>query len=76
MKRDLTKWEKERSVLFESDGATYVLVLSNMTVYRVKGEIKIKEGVTLKLQGTDLSLDDFDNEIKEYIQGRLFEDIS
>ncbi|MGE5445894.1 MAG: hypothetical protein ACM3SR_15095 [Ignavibacteriales bacterium] len=76
MKRDLTKWEKERSVLFESDGATYVLVLSNMRVYRVKGEVKIKEGVTLKLKETDLKLDDFDKEIREYVQGRLFEDIS
>ncbi|MGE5446347.1 MAG: hypothetical protein ACM3SR_17430 [Ignavibacteriales bacterium] len=76
MSRDLTKWEKERSVIFESDGATYVLVLSNMRVYRVKGEVKIREGVTLKLQETDLSLGDFDKEIKEYIQGRLFEDMS
>jgi hypothetical protein len=47
-----------------------------MTVYRVKGEVKIREGVTLKLQETDWTLDDFDNEIKEYVQGKLFEDIS
>ncbi len=75
MKKDLITWEKERSVIFESDGAAYVLVLSSMTVYRVKGEVRIREDVTLKLQETDLTLDDFDNEIKEYIQGRLFEGI-
>ena len=74
MKGDITIWEKERSVTFESDGIAYVLVVSNMRVYRVKGELRIKEGVTLKLQETDLTLEDFDNEIREYVQGRLFED--
>jgi hypothetical protein len=76
MNRDLPIWEKERSVLFDSEGVTYVLVLSNMSVYKVKGEVRIKEGVTLKLEKTDLRLDDFDKEIKEYIQGKLFEEIS
>jgi hypothetical protein len=76
MKRDLPIWEKERNALFDSGGVTYVFVLSNMSVYKVKGEVKIKEGVTLKLEKTDLRLDDFDKEIKEYIQGKLFEDIS
>ncbi len=76
MSRDLTKWEKERSVIFESEGVTYVLVLSNMRVYKVKGEVKITKGVTLRLEKTDLRLDEFDKEIKEYIQRKLFEDIS
>ncbi len=75
MKKALTTWEKEKSVLFDSDGATYVLVLSNMTIYRVNGELKITEGVTLKLEQTDLTVNDFDNDIRECIQGRLFEDM-